>query len=181
MSRKTFWLKNDKLDDFIAFYCIFLIQLIKFSICMLPKSYHQSGGIISYLLHVLSKFKVGNETYCLLAACNMKIRICYCLNVLYPIEKQQILLESLLTSIRSICTMCNFKYIHRSNRFRQIKCLKSCYCIITCKMRIRVCYCLNVLYPIEQQQILLESLLTSIRSICTMCNFKYIHRSNRFR
>ena len=45
----TFWLKNDKLDDFISFYCIFLIQLIKFSICILPASYHQSGEVISYI------------------------------------------------------------------------------------------------------------------------------------
>ena len=91
------------------------------------------------------------------------------------------MLESLLTYIQSICMMCNFKYIHRSNQIRWIKCLKSGYCIITCAMKIMVCDYLNVLHPISQVQILLESLLTYIWSICMMCNFKYIHRSNRFR
>ena len=50
-------------DDFISFNCIFLTKLIKLSICILPISYHQSGEIISYLKHVLSKFKVGNEIF----------------------------------------------------------------------------------------------------------------------
>ena len=49
MYRVPFWLKNDKLDDFTAFYCIFLIQLNKFSICILPTRFHQSGEVISYI------------------------------------------------------------------------------------------------------------------------------------
>ena len=63
MYRVTFWLKNDKVHDLTAFYCIFLIPLTKLSICILPISYHQSGEIISYIKHVLSKIKVGNEIF----------------------------------------------------------------------------------------------------------------------
>ena len=57
--RVLFGLKNDKIDDFIAFFFILMIQLIEVSIYVMTRTYHQSGKRISYIQAELWTFKVG--------------------------------------------------------------------------------------------------------------------------
>ena len=57
--RYLFGLKHDKIDDFIVFFCILVIQLIEVSISVIAINYHTSGKSISYIQTELWTFKVG--------------------------------------------------------------------------------------------------------------------------
>ena len=59
--RYLFGLKHDKIDDFIVFLFIFMIQLIKVSNYVMTRTYHQSGKSIFYIQPELWMFKVCNR------------------------------------------------------------------------------------------------------------------------
>ena len=64
--RYLFGLKHDKIDDFIVFFCILVIQLIEVSIYVMTRTYHQSDKSISYIQAELRMFKVGKWKFSLL-------------------------------------------------------------------------------------------------------------------